>query len=166
MQVYLVGDRPGDEHGHRHDSFRRGATAVITGFQRPVPQVLVDREHGLALVHQDSSPGDQHLPVSSGLDRSPGPAAGNHAVRPLRALAAFHDVTMIGGQYYDPAGMTGPVEQRSEVLHGVGTPVGAAGIGAVQSIIDRVQHAGDQRLADHVSDSGGDIVSHGIPKPG
>ena len=75
----LVGDRPGNEHGHRHDRLGRGATAVVTGLQRPVPQVLVDGEHGPAVVQQDPAPGDQHLPVSSGLDRGPGPAAGDRA---------------------------------------------------------------------------------------
>ena len=50
MQADVVGDRAGNEDGHRDDGLGRGGAAVVAGLQRPVPQVLVDGEHGPAVV--------------------------------------------------------------------------------------------------------------------
>ena len=66
VQAWFLGHRAGDEDGHRHDGFGRGGAAVVAGLQRPVPQLLVDGEHGPAVVQHDPAAGDQHLPVAAG----------------------------------------------------------------------------------------------------
>ena len=166
MQVDVVGDRARNEDGHRNDGLGRGGAAVVAGFQRPVPQMLIDGEYGPAFVPEHAPAGDQHLPVGSGLDRRAGPAAGDRGVGTLRALAAFDDVPVVGGEDDDPARVPRPVQQRRQVLDGVGAPLGAARVRTVQGVVDGVQHARDQGMTGHVGDSRGNVISHGIPEPG
>ncbi len=73
---------------------------------------------------------------------------------------------VIRGQDDDPARVAGAVEQRREVPDRVGAPVGAARVGPVQGIVDRVQHAGDQRPAGHVGDGRGDVAGDREAEPG
>ena len=153
MQVYLVGDRARNEDGHRNDGLGRGGAAVVAGFQRAVPQMLIDGQDGPAFVPEHAPAGGQHLPVCNGLDRRAGPAAGDRGIGTLRALAAFDDVPVVGGEDDDPARVPRPVQQRRQVLDGVGAPVGAARVGTVQGVVDGVSHAYDKGRPDHVGDS-------------
>ena len=56
------------------------------------------------------------------------------------ALAAFDDMTVVGGEEEDPTGAAGPCQQRHHVYHGVGAPhrAGRAGRvpGAVAGVVD------------------------------
>ena len=55
-------------------------------------------------------------------------------------------MSMVGGQDDHRPGVPGPIEQWPQVLDGVGLPGGAARVGPVERVVDRVQHAGDQGL--------------------
>ncbi len=165
LQASLVGNSAGNQDGYRHHSLGRGTAAVIAGLQRPGPQVLVDGEHRRAVMQKHPPTGDQHLPVGGGLARGAGPAAGYCGVGSLHAMAAFDDVPVVGGEDGDPPGVPGPVQQRREVLDRVGAPIRATGIGAVQGIVDRVQHARDQGLPGDIGNGGRDVIGHRVAEP-
>ena len=139
---------------------------MVTGLQRPVPQGLVDRQHGPALVPQHPVPSHQHLPFARRFRRRPRPAAGDGGVGALRALAALNHMPVVGGEDDHPAGMTRAVEQRHQVPDRVGAPLGATRVGTVERVVDRVQHAADERLAGHVTDGRGDVIGDGVAGPG
>ena len=138
---------------------------MVASLQRPVPQGLIDRQHGRAL-GQHPAAGHQHLPVARGLRRRPRPAAGDGGVRALCALAPLDHVPVVRGKDNHPASMAGPVQQRQQMLDGIGVPLGAAGVGTVERVVDGVQHAGDEGPAGHVADSRRDVIGDGVSGPG
>jgi hypothetical protein len=49
-QVDALRDRTRNENSHRDHRLGRGGSAVISGFEWPVPEGLVNSQHGLALM--------------------------------------------------------------------------------------------------------------------
>ncbi len=72
---------------------------------------------------------------------------------------------MVGSEDNRPARVPGPVEQRHEVLDGLGAPFGTDRVGPVEGVVDGVQHTRHQGVAGHVADGGGDVVGQGVAEP-
>jgi hypothetical protein len=80
------------------------------------------------------------------------------------ACPSLDDVTMIRGQDDRAAAAGRPFQQRGQMADGVHGPVGTHGIGAVESVVDGVQDAGDELYAvGVVKGSTYPVVDRGAP---
>ena len=138
---------------------------MVPGLERSVPQPLVDGEYGVAVVQQHARSPDAYLCLvhHAAAGEGPGPVA-RHARRRLHPpLAPLHDVPVVRGEHNDPAGTSRPLQQRTQMLHRVSGPIGTARVGAVQRIVDGVQHAGDDCGAGDIVNGRADLVCQRVP---
>jgi hypothetical protein len=163
-QPPTLGWRAGREHEHRDDRLGRGSAAVVAGFQRPVPQPLVHREHGGRAVGEHPPAAHRDLTrLRAGAAGRPAPVRPGPAHGPDPALAPLQDVPVVGGQDDDPPGALGAVQQRPQVLHRVRGPLGAAGVGPVQRVVEGVQDARDQVRRGHGVEGGRHVGGQFVP---
>ena len=132
---------------------------MVAGLQRPVAEPLVHGQHCLVPVGEDARSGHEHL-VGRGRGgcRAVAPAQPGAA---LLAPPSLHHVAVVAGEHHQPAGSPGRPEQWGEVLDGLRGPVGAAGIGAVEGVVDGVEHAPDEPMPLGVGDREAHVVGDG-----
>ena len=161
MAVVVVDPPAGWEQGvrreqrdNRDNDLGGGRSAVVARSPGRVVDRLVYRGDHLspALADDDAGAADGDLTRS----RSTSPVAGILRLQGGHGLPGVKDVAVVGGEDDRTAGAAGLVEDGAQVRDLVDSPVRAAGLSLVQSVIDRVEHHGDHgiRGRDRVADLG------------
>ena len=112
---------------------------MVARLQRSVAEPFVDGQDRLVPVGEDAGTGHQHL-----VDRCWSGGGTVPAAEPAAALlapASFHDVAVVAGQHHQPSRRSCGAEERTKVFDGLGRPVRTTGVGAVEGVVDGVEHA-------------------------
>ena len=131
---------------------------MVARLQRAVAQPFVDGEDRAVAWRDDAATGHEDLAVTGRAVRLAGPAGRDGWVRAHPPFAPLDDVPVVSGEHHRATRAAGLSEQRLQVPDCVRAPLGPAGVGAVERVVNGVEHATHQRLTLGVVDGGDHVV--------